>query len=371
MLSLMTRWMWMTVAVALAAGCGGDDDDSTGTGGAAGDTGSSGSSGQSGGAGAGGSTGDAGASGAPGAGGASGASAQAAAEAVAKGNALCTGLGDFYWEIGDSKGVLASGSTGKGTVGASTTMLIASSSKWIFGAYAVEVNKADLGKLDQASLTMRSGHTSFTSCAGTKTVQACATAGDNGKVTDANVGKFSYGGGHFQAYGVALGMGSLGTEADGSLGVEVRKVLGLELPIDYATPQLAGGMRASASSYAVFLRRLMGGEIELGKHLGENAVCTLPGSACPEAVYSPAPLPWHYSYGHWVEDDAGSDGAFSSAGAFGFYPWISADRSLYGILARVDLASAGAGGEEDDKTGAGNASVQCGRLIRQAYVTAP
>ena len=60
-------------------------------------------------------------------------------------------------------------------------------------------------------------------------------------------------------------------------------------------------------------------------------------SAVGTAANTPVPSTesWHYSIGHWVEDDpAVGDGAFSSAGAFGFYPWIDASKTYYGVLAR-------------------------------------
>jgi hypothetical protein len=74
-----------------------------------------------------------------------------------------------------------------------------------------------------------------------------------------------------------------------------------------------------------------------------------------------APIPptesWHYSLGHWVEDDPKvGDGAFSSAGLFGFYPWVDASKTWYGVVAR--MAPAGA-----------LDSVDCGRIIRKAWVT--
>ena len=50
------------------------------------------------------------------------------------------------------------------------------------------------------------------------------------------------------------------------------------------------------------------------------------------------------------------DGALSSPGAFGFYPWIEKSHSVYGILARSVP-----GGAFD--------SVSCGRLIRKAWMT--
>ena len=53
------------------------------------------------------------------------------------------------------------------------------------------------------------------------------------------------------------------------------------------------------------------------------------------------------------------DGAFSSAGAFGFYPWIDTSKRYYGIVARQDFFSARAGVD----------SAYCGRVIRKAWVT--
>jgi hypothetical protein len=68
------------------------------------------------------------------------------------------------------------------------------------------------------------------------------------------------------------------------------------------------------------------------------------------------PESWHYGLGHWIEDDpATGDGSFSSPGAFGFYPWISADRALYGVVARKSIGSW--------------RSVLCGRAIRKAWQT--
>jgi hypothetical protein len=47
----------------------------------------------------------------------------------------------------------------------------------------------------------------------------------------------------------------------------------------------------------------------------------------------------HCPIGHRVEDEPGSgDGACSSAGAFGFHPWISPHQSTWGVLALLVLA---------------------------------
>jgi hypothetical protein len=58
------------------------------------------------------------------------------------------------------------------------------------------------------------------------------------------------------------------------------------------------------------------------------------------------------------------DGAFSSPGAFGFYPWIDASKTTYGVLARHASVSLTA----DDPVA--TASVLCGRTIRKAWFAA-
>ena len=93
--------------------------------------------------------------------------------------------------------------------------------------------------------------------------------------------------------------------------------------------------------------------------LGTTPVCTN-RSNCSSALFSPVPTSesWHYSIGHWVEDDPKiGDGAFSSAGAFGFYPWIDAGKTSYGVIGR--MAAEGSGFD----------SAKCGRLIRKAWAT--
>lgn len=69
---------------------------------------------------------------------------------------------------------------------------------------------------------------------------------------------------------------------------------------------------------------------------------------------------------HWVEDDPATngDGSFSSAGAFGFYPWIEPTKLYYGVISRQ--ASVSPGGTPTQN---GYASAQCGRLVRRAWDT--
>jgi hypothetical protein len=284
------------------------------------------------------------------------ASRTAAVEATIANDPLCTAIPAFYWEIGDVSGPLASGAVGT-TFSATTTMGIASASKLVFGAYVVERFKSDLTRIDASAMRMLSGYTSFAndSCVGTSTVADCFNTGSNATLTPANVDHFYYNGGHFQKYAVDLGLGG---DDDAALTADIKSLIGTELAFAYGSPQLAGGIRTTASDYAVFLRKILSGGLAIGAHLGENAVCTLP-SACPTARYSPSPAAWHYSYGHWVEDDpAAGDGAFSSPGLFGFYPWIDAGKKYYGILARYSLAAQ-----------AYVQSAECGARVRKAFLT--
>lgn len=171
----------------------------------------------------------------------------------------------------------------------------------------------------------------------------------------ADDGLFYYGGGHFQKYAIDLGLGG---DDKTQLAAELKTYLGNDLGFTFSSPQLAAGVRTSASDYAAFLRKILNGTLALSHELDTNATCTLP-SACPTAAYSPAPLAWHYGYAHWIEDEPGTgDGAFSSPGAFGFYPWIDASKQYYGILARYVI---GAGAYVD--------SANCGRLLRKAFLT--
>ena len=276
-----------------------------------------------------------------------------AAAQTAQSHQDCIAAQPFYWEIGDAKGALASGQAGGEDYTADSSMLIASASKWLFGAYVLERYQGALTPVTADALRMHSGYIGFKNlrCRSSDTVNECFIASQTTLATD-EIGKFHYDGGHFQKWMVDNGLGAM-TDAD--LTAEYERYLGSDLGLLFSTPSPAGGMRGTPKAYAAFLRKLMNGNLVLGAHLGENAVCTRPG-VCPNAVYSPAPADWHYSYGHWVEDDDKGDGAFSSPGLFGFYPWISADKKHYGLVARMSTS-----------LGAYVASAYCGQAIRKAY----
>src|SRR5206468_10474115 len=96
----------------------------------------------------------------------------------------------------------------------------------------------------------------------------------------------------------------------------------------------------TTADYARMLRKILAGDLKMHDALGMDPVCTNASVPGCNAVPGASPLnvtgeAWHYAMGHWVEDDPQvGDGAFSSAGAFGFYPWIDRGASFYGILAR-------------------------------------
>lgn len=296
-----------------------------------------------------------------------------AATATAASNASCSVIAPFYWEIGNKNGPLASSATGDGTVTSATSMLIASASKWLFGAYVVEKRSGALTADDLKALTMRAGYTSFVygDCLravpanqSAETVDQCFTSGNNNVYTAANNGKFYYSGGHFQW--LADNNLGLGADNNAQLATDVAAQIGQDFSFSFNSPQLAGGVQSTGGDYAIFLRKLLNGQLRISAMLGSNAVCTNPGN-CSDAVYAPIPLSesWHYSLAHWVEDDPlVGDGSFSSPGAFGFYPWIDKSKAYYGVLARYDSNTGGpVQGTPYYK------SVVCGRAIRKAWFT--
>jgi len=277
----------------------------------------------------------------------------AAATATAETNAGCLAAAPFYWEIGDASGMLASGSVGEAAPVASTLLSIASASKWLFSAYAVQKMGGTPAATYIPFFNLTSGYTGFGACPASGTIDDCL-AGAAGMESAADVGKFYYDSGHFQKLASLLG---LGADDNAALAAEVESQIGPEIQIGYTQPEPAAGVQTSADQYVLFLRRLLVGSpnpLLIGPLLGSDAVCT---EACSTAVFSPISNHWHYSLGHWVEDDpAVGDGAFSSPGRTGFYPWVNATRTNYGVLAR------------DGASGSQNSTL-CGSAIRKAWTT--
>lgn len=279
--------------------------------------------------------------------------AQRAAAASATANnhpdCLATTLGPYYWELGDGDGVLASGSVGDGAPGPNTRMRLYSASKWIYAAHVAQMN--GLRDEDVPYLNFTSGHTLFglPACPGAADVQSCGHASS---IDPATVGRFVYDSGHMQHHAqVTMGLGAADNAA---LTAAITASLG-ESGFAFEQPHLAAGIEGSAQGYAHFLRRILRGELVMAGGLGAHAV---PADGNDAGGPTWGNEHWRYALGHWVESDpATGDGSFSSTGAAGFYPWIDADRRLYGILAREQLA----------QQNAPYRSVTCGRLIRRAW----
>jgi len=298
-----------------------------------------------------------------------------AATTTATSNAYCTALPKFYWEIGDRNGKIASGTWGSSPPAAGDQMQIYSAGKWVYGAYVYQRRGGALNATDLQNLRMRAGYTENSQCIFNTTVGACYNAMPD---QDPNaIDKFYYAPGQFQKH-ASVDMG-LSADTKSALATHIHQYVGTDWTLTYNQPQLSGGARSSATDYAKFLRKILNGTLLLsGSALGSNAVCTytdptdpLTGRQhCDAALYSPVDDPaagaqeaWHYSIAHWVEDDpvwiaGGGDAAFSSPGAAGFYPWIDSSRTYYGVLARFYIGATSAAD-----------SVNCGRLIRKAWLT--
>jgi hypothetical protein len=265
-------------------------------------------------------------------------------------------------------------------VTASSRFSIASASKWVYGMYVVQKRGAasNLTASDIQFLTFQSGFTymgsdtSGATCtapgSGADSINYCLTLPSTispGKFMDsrnpATVGVFDYDSGHeenhagqFQPEINALDTTQLGSTIAAGLGIS-------GITLRYDQPLLAGGIYASAADYAPLLRAVLSGQLTMLEALGTNAVCAWSTGAGCNAAFSPIDSQhWHYSIAHWVEDDpTNGDGAFSSPGAFGFYPWIEANKRYYGIISRYVPA-----------TGViqnGLQSALCGHEIRAAW----
>lgn len=295
---------------------------------------------------------------------------EAAARRTAKEAAACLTAQPFYWEIGNAERPLASGQAGNQAPDAQTSLALASASKWLYGAYVAEQRQGKLSNEDVQFLSFQSGYTRFRICRRNQTVAECQAGllNGRGRIDPQTVGLFDYNGGHMQKHATLMGLGPMDKDA---LAAAIQRGLhlGPDWALGYSQAQLAGGGVSTAASYARFLRATLKGDLQMGALLGTHAVCTNPQTCPQQAIKTPIPNTetWHYSIGHWVEDDAKvGDGAFSSPGAFGFYPWIDASKTFYGILAREDRSGVRSD-EPDEKPGV--QSVDCGRLIRAAWIS--
>ena len=272
----------------------------------------------------------------------------------------CTSIGDFYWEIGDAKGTLAAGQIGR-KYGPDTSLGIYSASKLVFGSYVLEKLGGKAPDEHQVHLLNMTGgyahaERDMLACSWfARDIAACAAEDKADEPASADIGIFSYGNQGDEELAVELGAGD---KTKATMATEYKKYLGDDLDFTFRSLQLAGGLTSTPGNYARFLQKILSGKLRMKEYLGTHAVCASK-AACPDQVaFSPTPYHWHYSLNHWVEDGKDDDGSFSSAGLEGFYPWISADKTTYGLVARQVFAS---------KSWA--TSAWCGMAIRKAWMS--
>jgi len=204
-----------------------------------------------------------------------------AATATAQNHSNCSAIRPFYWEIGNQSSALASGSielagsSGAATYTATTAMPIASASKWLYGAYVAQKRAGVLSAQDITHLHFTSGYTNFNLCAQTDTIKSCLDRGNNGLYSPGTDGKFFYNGGHMQKHASLMGLDAMD---DAALAIEVGGQLGIT--VAYSQPQPAGGVYSNASTYAVYLRKLLNGQLQMNQLLGSSPVCTSTDTAC-------------------------------------------------------------------------------------------
>lgn len=294
----------------------------------------------------------------------------AAATTAANGSA-CNAARPFYWEIGGQTGSpIVSGQVGGTTYSRTTEMDLASASKWITAAYVLERYNGLPGGSAGAdivdSMQMLKGHTSFNElwCEIVSQVGNCHTISNNDVVDSSKVGDFNYNSGDMQWVAASSNHLDLGDLYRSGLASEIDSYLALGSTFNAATPLLAGGYNMNTVDYAQFLQRLMTGYYVMTDYLGYNPVATV----CSNCFSPLNTANLHYSLFHWIEDQTGGyfdeeetypagvgDGVYSSPGAFGYYPWITADKNYYGIVARRETA------------GSWLESVVCGQAIRDAF----
>ena len=326
-----------------------------------------------------------------------------AATATAQNNSMC-GTSNFstafYWEIGDQTGTLVSGQGNGTSVTANTMLATASASKWVYAAYVIQ-SKGGASNLSSTNdvpyLNFTSGYTYLgnfpptnASCLDkTLTVNDCLS-GTPSTPDPSTQGLFDYDSGHMEWHAAnQMGLGADGIvklASDIQAGLATGNSAFPNLNFEYSNLLLAGGVYTNAADYAMFLQQILSGGLLIKTALSTDPVCTWPKTVSVPSTVQPCttyavssgtgtPIYtasstaghaeyWHYALGHWIEDDPTvGDGAFSSPGALGFYPWIDSTEKYYGIVAREDDSAETNGSFEGYK------SAECGRAIRKAWLT--
>lgn len=275
-------------------------------------------------------------------------------------------------------------------------VVYASGSKWIYGGYVSQTQDvadggpATVPSIQQPFMNFTSGYIGMsnggTACNGSNSPNTCLALNPvYTGVTSAAVGHFDYDAGHFQnhasQYGIMGNKLTYPTTGSTAMGGVLRTGLGLTGSITYTNALLAGGLYGPIADYVTFMQMIMTGALSIGLDLKYNATCMengasytvdaggtsiTPTTCAAVAGANPySPYKYYYSFGHVIEADetVHGDYAFSSAGSYGVYPALAADKSFYEVLSRrAQPAYYGLGTQ-------GIASLKCGVLLRAAWKT--
>ena len=247
---------------------------------------------------------------------------------------------------------------------------IASASKWVSGLVLFDVIATSNGALTldsttgqilhwtgpSAAITLRhlmsftSGLESEAACTAdpTLTLAACVDIIAGRDTTAAPGVRFDYGSTHLQVAG-RMAEVVTGSSWNALFRERVARPLGLPQEVAYYTwpkqargttnPLIAGGMRASMRDYAKILSLIFHRGHGAGLTLGADALFAAQAREPFAVVIGKSPavalgLPYHYGLTAWLETTTpriGSD-ILSSAGAFGFVPWIDRHAGYYAVL---------------------------------------
>lgn len=317
-------------------------------------------------------------------------SSQAAATLTAQQASLCKAIQPFYTEIDNSSGLVwsANSPSTQTAYTAATVLSVASASKFMWAQVACSLagGCGSLTTTQRNVLNFTLGYIGppttnglchyGTSGAGNYTsFAACVTDPNNVGVlsqTAGAVNNYYYAGNQLSRYvaaymnsGSGTGLANMYNNTIGNWYADVRLALGGTMPnTQYSAFDPAGGAFMPTVDYMTWMDRLLVGSaspLSLASYLSTACVHTW-AAYNTGTTFSPIPENWDYCLAHWHEIDPTTygDGAFSSPGGYGFYPWVDSDQQYDGVIA-----------EQQAVFGEGNGynSAKCGRLIRNAWLT--
>lgn len=179
-----------------------------------------------------------------------------AATAAATSSACPTSM-NMYWEIGDVNGVIASGRRGLLAPQRTGMMVLASASKWVLGAYMLEVNGGPAPKAQRDVARMLGGYPDFdyAVCQSANTVAECFHRIGNHTHDPVLDGTFFYSGANSQYLATDSSLLDLGSLTISELSTKMQDTLGITMSYQY--PALSAGLEANAETYAEFLKKLV------------------------------------------------------------------------------------------------------------------